>query len=144
MRISSILARKGADVVVIDPDATLEEAARRMADREVGALVVSPDGRRPEGVVSERDLLRLVAREGASCLARPVTEAMTREPTTCEPDTKVDELAAVMTDQRVRHVPVVDGGAMVGIVSIGDVVKSRLDELEVETQALSSYLSTGR
>jgi CBS domain-containing protein len=117
-------------------------ALAMLADHGVGALVVSADGRRIDGILSERDIARGLHERGAELLTQPVSGVMTGEVHTCVPGATVTELAQLMTDQRVRHVPVVDDGALVGIVSIGDVVKARLDELETERRQLVDYIQT--
>ena len=109
----------------------------------VGALVVSADGRSVDGIVSERDVVRALHERGAGLLADPVSSVMTAQVHTCVPTAGVEELARTMTEHRVRHVPVVEDGALVGIVSIGDVVKARLDELEEERAQLVDYIQTG-
>jgi CBS domain-containing protein len=144
MQVSVILRRKGAEVATVPPGATLVSAAERMSRDNIGALVVSWDGRVIEGIVSERDIVRQVASHGAACLERPVSDVADPDVVTCGEDTKVDDLMATMTEQRIRHVPVVRDGALAGIVSIGDVVKLRLDELEVQAQALTDYVTGSR
>lgn len=139
--VSVILDRKGAAVFTISPAATLVDAARLLSDKGVGALVVSADGATVEGIISERDLVRRCAAAGPDCWEGPVSEAMTAVVTTCTPDMTDEELMATMTSQRIRHVPVVVDGRLGGIVSIGDVVKARLDELEVQREALEQYVT---
>lgn len=144
MLVQALLATKGDDIVTIDANANVEELVRMLAERRIGAVVVSADGRRIDGIVSERDVVRALHGNG-DALKSPVSSIMTTDVFLVTPDIKVDELAALMTDKRIRHVPVVDeDGAMVGIVSIGDVVKSRIGELEVDITALVSYVTTGR
>ena len=140
MRVAVLLNRKSAEVVTIPPDATLTAAADLLARHDIGALVVSSDGRTVAGIVSERDIVRQLARYGADRLGATVAEAMTAAVITCQRDTTVDDLMATMTMRRVRHVPVVEHGELAGIISIGDVVKSRLDELELQAQALQEYV----
>jgi CBS domain-containing protein len=137
--IERVLADKGADVLTTTADTTVGEAVRRMSDRNVGAVVVLA-GDALVGILSERDVVRRLASE-PRVLDLEVGEVMTSPVTTCGPDTTIDELMRVMTDGRFRHVPVVDDGGLVGIVSIGDVVKRRLDELETETKQLTEYVS---
>lgn len=139
--VSVILERKGAEVVTVTPDVPLLSATRVMADNGIGALVVSADQRSVEGIVSERDLVRWLARYGTDCLQRPVSEVMTAEVWACSLETTVDELMATMTERRIRHMPVVVDGGLAGIVSIGDVVKSRLDELEFQAEVLEQYVT---
>lgn len=140
--VETILNRKGAAVVTIRPAATLGRAAALLAEHNVGAVVVSSDGRTVEGILSERDIVRRFARdEGVATSSVPVREAMTREVHTATPSTTCDSLMQLMTAKRVRHVPVVDGGVLIGIVSIGDVVKNRMDELEIERASLQEYVT---
>lgn len=141
LHVSVILERKGSEVVTIRPDAMLLAAAEAMSKHNIGALVVSSDGRSVEGVVSERDLVRDLARLGTGAVKRTVADIMTTDVTTCHPDATVDELMATMTQHRIRHVPILSDGALAGIVSIGDVVKTRLDELEVEKDSLEQYVT---
>jgi CBS domain-containing protein len=137
--IERVLADKGADVLTTTADTTVREAVGQMADRNVGAVVVLA-GDRLVGIMSERDVVRRLAVEPA-VLDLEVGEVMTSPVTSCTPDTSIDELMRVMTDGRFRHVPVVVDDRLVGIVSIGDVVKRRLDELETETKQLTEYVS---
>jgi len=141
MRVSAILKANDRAVVTVPPDASVEAAVRMMDEHDVGALPVSNDGRTLAGIVSERDVVRQIARVGPSCLALPVAELMTAGVTTCSPETTVDELMATMIGQRIRHLPVLVAGSLVGVVSIRDVVQSRLDELEMQTQALEQYVT---
>jgi CBS domain-containing protein len=139
--VSVILQRKGREVFTISPDASVADAARSLAEHGVGALVVSADGTRLDGIVSERDVVRHLARDGAAVLDQPVSNVMTAQVQTCGPDATVDELMSAMTAQRFRHVPILDGDALIGLVSIGDVVKYRVEELEVEAEALAEYVT---
>lgn len=139
--VSAILERKGRAVLTARADARLADAARMMAEKGVGALVVTDEGDRVEGIVSERDVVRRVAADGGSALEQTVGEVMTRSVTTCSPATGTTELATTMTEGRVRHLPVVEDGRLVGIVSIGDVVKSRLDELATQAESLERYVT---
>ena len=146
MLISAILHTKGSAVVTIAPDVTVAEGARALATYGVGALVVSVDGEHITGILSERDVARAVGVKGAAALDLTIAELMTAEVTTCRLGDTVDRLMEIMTAQRVRHLPVVDGAdrKLVGIVSIGDVVKSRLEELQTETKTLHEYITLGR
>lgn len=143
MRISSILRVKGDAVATIGPGATVHDAAREMARARIGALVVL-DGDEMVGIISERDVVRGVAEHGADALSHTVSDLMTSPVRTCRPEDSIDEVMALMTESRFRHLPVVVEGSMVGIVSIGDVVKRRVDHLESERQALTEYITTGR
>jgi CBS domain-containing protein len=143
VQISQLLRHKGHEVATIDGSESVRAALAMLADRGVGALVVSSDGRRVDGIVSERDVARGLHARGAELLTDPVSSVMTAEVHTCVPGARIHDLAQTMTDHRVRHVPVVDGdGMLVGIVSIGDVVKARLDELEDERKQLVDYIQT--
>ena len=142
MQISSLLRRKSSEVAIIDGSASVRDALALLAEHGIGALVVSSDGRRVEGIVSERDVARGLHERGAGLLTEPVSSLMTAQVHTCPSDANVHALAQTMTEHRVRHVPVVDDGVLVGIVSIGDVVKARLDELEEERRQLVDYIQT--
>jgi len=144
MRINSILNRKGDDVATVAPERTVADALGLLADHGIGALVVSTDGRTVEGILSERDIVRALAAHGAATVDHPVHQLMTDTVVTCTGEDTVDSLMATMTDQRVRHVPVVEDGVLSGIISIGDVVKHRVGELESETRHLKDYITTGR
>lgn len=140
MLVRSILQGKGSVVVTVGSATTLGDAVAVLRDRSIGALVVDhPDGR-IEGIVSERDVVRAVANHGLGALGKLVASVMTRDVSVCSLDDTADDLMRVMTDRRIRHVPVVDDGRLVGIVSIGDVVKARLGQLEEENRNLVGYL----
>jgi CBS domain-containing protein len=140
MRISDVLSSKpSAQVVTIAPDATVRDLLALLARHNVGAVVVSTDGETVDGIVSERDVVRRL-HEDEAILDGAVSVIMTRDVRTCEPDTSVDELRVVMTERRIRHVPVVTDGRLTGIISIGDVVKSSLDQLKFERDQLDSYV----
>lgn len=142
MRISDVLRNKGAAVSTISPDATVRELLAGLAERNIGAMVVvGPDG--VLGIASERDVVRQLHAQGPDVLSRPVSQIMTATVATCTKLDTVDSLSALMTNNRVRHVPVLDGAELVGIVSIGDVVKTRMEELEAEQQQLHSYITQG-
>lgn len=126
-------------VITISPAATARELIALLAEHNVGALVVSGDGRSVDGIVSERDVVRQLAADESS-LDAPISSIMTSEVHTCEPASAVDELMQLMTEHRIRHVPVVTDGVLSGIISIGDVVKSRIGELEFERDQLDNYL----
>ncbi|MEZ5097231.1 MAG: CBS domain-containing protein [Nocardioides sp.] len=140
MRIRDVLQSKpSAEVITIGPDATVRELLALLAEHNVGAVIVSQDGGRVDGIVSERDVVRrLHTDEGA--LAGPVAGIMTAKVHTTEPDHALEELMSLMTEHRIRHVPVLSDGQLTGIISIGDVVKSRIGELEFERDQLDSYL----
>jgi CBS domain-containing protein len=140
MRISDVLSSKPGDqVVTIPPDATVRDLLGLLAEHNIGAVVVSGDGETVDGIVSERDVVRRL-HEDEAVLDGAVSAIMTREVATTEPHTAVDDLRVLMTERRIRHVPVVVDGALVGIISIGDVVKSSLDQLRFERDQLDSYV----
>lgn len=140
MRIEDVLRNKGAAVATIAPEAPVSQLLASLAAMNIGAMVVvGADGL--AGIVSERDVVRKLHERGASLLAQPISEIMTTVVATCTPRDTVDHLAALMTENRVRHVPVLDDGSLAGIVSIGDVVKSRMAELETEQQQLQAYIT---
>ena len=145
MYVQSILAAKGTEVATIAPDATVRDAVALLNERRVGALVVSADGRSIDGILSERDVVRGLGSRSAAALDLTVADLMTREVTTCGDKDTIEQLMWLMTDQRIRHLPVAGAdGALGGIVSIGDVVKFRLGQLESENQALYEYITQGR
>ena len=142
MQISRVIRHKGREVATIDGAQSVRTALALLAEHGIGALVVSSDGRHVEGIVSERDVARGLHERGAGLLVEPVSSLMTAQVHTCAPEASVHDLAKTMTEHRVRHVPVVQDGELVGIVSIGDVVKARLDELEDERKQLVDYIQT--
>jgi len=141
--IADILRGKGSDVVTVTPDVTVEHLIGLLAQHRIGALVVSTDGAQVDGIVSERDVVRALAARGAAVLSEPVDQICTHNVITASPSTRVADLRQVMTDGRFRHVPVITDGRLQGIVSIGDVVKSSMSELESEREALTSYIQSG-
>lgn len=140
MLIGTILRGKATGVATVSPQATVAELLATLAELNIGAVVVSDDGVIIAGIVSERDVVRQLHGRGAEILGLPVSSIMTSEVRTCAPDTNVDDLRQTMTNHRIRHVPVVQDGRLIGIVSIGDVVKSAIEELETEKDALVGYL----
>jgi CBS domain-containing protein len=142
MRITDVLRGKGDLVVTIAPEKTVRELLDVLAEHRVGALVVSGGSGQVSGIVSERDVVRHLQTTGASLLDSPVRSIMTADVHTCTPDTYVDDLMVMMTERRIRHVPVVVDGRMVGIVSIGDVVKHRIGELQTERDHLTAYIQS--
>jgi CBS domain-containing protein len=143
MDVAAILKVKGRAVATADPSDTLLMVVHRLADKKIGALVVADDARRVVGIVSERDIIREVARGGPGCLSEPVVNHMTRGVVTCDPADSLDHLMEKMTKGKFRHLPVVENGQLTGIVSIGDVVKHHIAEVELEARALKTYLATG-
>ena len=144
MKVASILKSKGGRVVTMRPDSSITSVIQRMKLERIGAIVISADGERIDGIVSERDIVYGLADQHGDLLALKVSDVMTREVITCTPDDQIKHVMARMTHSRIRHVPVVDGGRLLGIVSIGDVVKDRMGELETETKVLHDYIAHGR
>ena len=142
MNVETILRTKGRSVVTIGVEATIEDAVQLLRRRGIGAIVVSDDGATVQGILSERDIVHALADEGARLLARPVSALMTRQVFTCKPGDSIAELMAEMTDRRIRHLPVIENGRLAGIVSIGDVVKNRLDEVESEASSLREFIAS--
>jgi len=141
MRIQDILHTKGSDVIHLRPDASVAELVRLLREHNLGAVVVSADGRTIEGIVSERDVIRRLA-DGVGFLDQPVSGVMTADVHTCTPQDSVESVMSSMTDRRIRHLPVVDAhDRLTGIVSIGDVVKSQIAQLEFEREQLEGYVS---
>lgn len=143
MHVQAILGNKGSQIVSIASDATIQEACRLLAEHRIGAVLILESGR-VAGVFSERDVVRAVAQHGERALQIPLSEVMSRNVLTCKPEDSVDDVMAVMTARRVRHLPVLEGDNLVGIVSIGDVVKYRLDEAALEVDSLREYVLAGR
>ena len=141
MNVETILRNKGNWVATIRPDATVADAIGMLNRERIGAIVVSDDGAGVDGILSERDIVIALADEGTDLLSRKVDEIMTRNVATCDPGDTVGELMAEMTSRRVRHFPVVADGRLCGIVSIGDLVKSRLDEVEFEASSMRSFIA---
>lgn len=144
MRISDILRAKGEHVITVDPGTSVEELVAVLGEHRIGAAVVSRDGSVVDGIVSERDVVRALAARGASVLTEPVSAIATTQVRTVEPDAQLGDVERLMTKGRFRHVPVVVDGALRGVVSIGDVVKNRIDELETERSTLTEYITGER
>jgi len=142
MTVSIILAAKGREVVTIEPGATLKSAVALLAERRIGAVPVLGADNRIVGILSERDIVRAVAEAGAAALEEPVSQSMTRKVSTCTESETIASLMERMTAGKFRHLPVVDQGRFVGIVSIGDVVKHRLQEMERDSAAMRDYIQT--
>ena len=140
MKISDVVRRKGDLVVTVKPDVTVAQLLDVLAEHRIGAVVVSDDGELVGGIVSERDVVRHLQRSGADVLRAPVSQIMTSDVTTCDPDVNIQDLARTMTELRVRHIPVVVDGKLHAIVSIGDIVKNRIDELQTERDQLVGYI----
>lgn len=142
MRIADVLRNKGSAVATVAPETTITELLAGLAEHNIGAMVVM-GAHGVVGIVSERDVVRKLHDQGAGLLSRPVSEIMTTIVATCAPHDSVDDLSAVMTENRVRHIPVLEAGKLTGIVSIGDVVKTRMEELKAEREQLQAYITRG-
>ena len=141
MRVADLLTVKGDSIVTIETHVSIIDAASRLREMRIGALVVTAPLEPLAGILSERDIVSAIGEHGTAALERTVGEFMTTEVITCTPTTTVDELMALMTERRIRHVPVTSEGHLVGVVSIGDIVKARLNDLEVEQRTLLEYIS---
>jgi len=141
--IGNILKVKGRAVSTARPADTVQEIASRLAQRKIGAIVIVGEGGLVSGIISERDLIRVIGQNGAKALQMPVADVMTRDVVTCQESTTVDEVMEIMTRGRFRHLPVVEDGGLVGIVSIGDIVKHHIAEVELEVSAMRGYFATG-
>lgn len=141
MHVKLILRDKGATVQTVRPDATITAAVDLLKTKRIGVLVVSGDGKSVDGIISERDIVNGLADHGATLLDQQVNALMTRDVKTCSPEDTVNSVMELMTDRRIRHVPVVQDGGLAGIISIGDAVKNRLHELEHEAEHLREYIS---
>jgi len=144
MRITDVLRVKGTRVVTVNADMKVRGLLDVLAEHRIGAAIVSHDGTSIDGIVSERDIVRAFAKRGAAVMSEPVTAIYMAEVYTVTPETSLEEVARMMTERRVRHAPVVVDGGLRGIVSIGDVVKNRIDELETERAALTDYITGAR
>ncbi len=141
MLVSQILKTKADDsVTTVKPDMLIAEAAKMLSDKRIGTLVISSDGKSPDGILSERDIVRELGRQGGSCLNMTVESLMTRKLVTCTKDERSDAILSKMTEGRFRHMPVLEDGALVGLISLGDVVKARLMELSMEKDALEGMI----
>jgi CBS domain-containing protein len=143
MTVQTIIDRKGNDVATAGPQNTVAEIVKMLADRRIGAIVITGADRRIVGIVSERDVVRVLAQRGPACLEDPVSLIMSRGVVDCSPSEKVNDVMRKMTEGRFRHVPVTVDGKLVGIVSIGDVVKHRMMDLESEASAMRDYIVMG-
>ena len=144
MRISDVLRVKGTQVITVTPDTKVRRLLAVLAEHRIGAVVVSHDGAAVDGIASERDIVRAFAKRGAAVMSEAITVIYTAEVYTVTPETQLEDVMRMMTEQRVRHAPVVADGGLRGIVSLGDVVKNRVGELETERAALTDYISGTR
>ncbi len=143
MKVESILAQKSTEVITTGPDVGLADAAKLLTDRRIGAAVVTDPPGQVVGILSERDIVRTLATRREDCIGLKVADAMTRNVVTCAPEDSIAGLMALMTERRFRHVPVKDGDRLAGIISLGDVVKYHVDEIEREAAAMRDYITTG-
>lgn len=143
MFVSDILAQKGTTIFTVVPATSVAEIAQQLSARRIGSVLVLDARGSVAGIVSERDLVRALARHGAKALELEARQVMTREVVTCDPDDSIDGVMQTMTEGRFRHIPVVRHGELLGLVSIGDVVKARLEETRHETEALKAYIVAG-
>jgi len=143
MYVETILRKKGDTVVTVEPDCLVSQAAQTLHEKRIGAALVLDAAGAIAGVLSERDIVRGVALNREACLSMTVKELMTRPVITCSPGDSIEQIMELMTERRVRHLPVMDDGMLIGIISIGDVVKQRISEIEHESQALKQYIAAG-
>ncbi|MCC7253126.1 CBS domain-containing protein [Hyphomicrobium sp.] len=143
MNVSSILKSKGRAVSTVRPNATLLDVTKKLAPKKIGAVVVVGENGHVAGIISERDIIRAVSEHGAQALSMMVSEVMTRTVVACQETSELDELMEMMTKGRFRHLPVIEDDALVGIISIGDVVKYHIAEVQMEVSAMRNYLATG-
>lgn len=143
MIVESVLNAKGSSVVTARPDTPVSEIAKFLAEAGIGAVVISADNARVQGILSERDIVRAIAEQGAGALSLSASDLMTQDVVTCAPADHVAELMGIMTEKRIRHLPVVSEGTLAGIISIGDVVRCRVQEIESEAEALRTYVTQG-
>lgn len=136
-----LISKDDFGVLSLKPDAKVSEAVTMLSEKRIGTIVISKDGKHPDGILSERDIVRELGKRGAACLDEPVSTMMTARPVTCTESDSADAILTTMTNGRFRHIPVVKDGVMIGLVSIGDVVKARLSELSMERDALTGMIS---
>lgn len=141
MHVAAVLKRKGNRIVSAAPADTVAAIARLLTEHRIGAVLVVEEDGRPVGILSERDIVRAIARDGAGALSRPASDLMTRELITGQPTDTVADLMAVMTDRRIRHIPILEESRIVGVISIGDVVKARIDDAELEVESLRGFVA---
>ena len=141
MTVESILKTKGTDVVTIRPTATIADAAQALAEGKFGILVVSENGTTVEGILSERDIVQAIARHGASTLDLSVDQVMTRDVIICSRKDRINDMMAVMSQKRIRHLPVVEDGKLAGVISMTDAMRARIDDVEHEATALRDFIA---
>jgi CBS domain-containing protein len=143
MNVATVLKQKGRSVSTVTPAMTLLEVAKQLAEKRIGVLVVVGASGGIEGIISERDIIRALSETGADCLQRPVAQTMTRQVVTCQETDTLNEVMAMMSQRHIRHLPVVAGGGLVGIISIGDLVKQHVAVIEMEATAMRAYIGHG-
>lgn len=143
MNVAGILKGKSADIITVKADDTIAVVAGLLGEHRIGAVLVMGDGQDVQGVISERDIVRGLANSGSGCLNMKASELMTSNVISCAPSDTIDQVMSLMTDKRIRHLPVMEDGALKGFISIGDVVKRRMDEVEQEAAAMRDYIATG-
>ena len=143
MKVATIVGEKGTEVITTNPDATLLDVVETLREHRIGCIVVGDGKEGIAGIVSERDVVRAIAASGADILNSPVSGCMTRKVVTCQMSDTIHTIMAKMTEGRFRHMPVVEDGKLVGLISIGDVVKFRIEEAEMEASAMRDYIATG-
>ncbi|WP_025900185.1 CBS domain-containing protein [Sneathiella glossodoripedis] len=143
MNVASILKGKGENIITADADDSIAAVAAQLNEHGIGAILVTNDANEVLGVVSERDIVRELARSGGGCLDMKASALMTTNVITCAPSDTIDDVMSLMTTKRIRHLPVMKGGKLCGFISIGDVVKNRIDEVEREAAAMRDYIATG-
>lgn len=141
MHVAAVLKRKGGTIISVRPTDTVSDAAKILSQHRIGAVLVIDDLGHPSGILSERDIVRCVAAQGPVALDKRASELMTRDIVTCQPTDTVAQVMAQMTQGRFRHVPVMEDGRLIGVISIGDVVKARLDDAEMEVESLRGYVA---
>lgn len=142
MKVEQILQSKGTEIFAVSENDTIEAAVGVLNEKNIGAVVVRGNGGEVVGILSERDIVRQLGEDGLNTLSRPVSACMTANPFTCSPQSSVDDVMAQMTEKRVRHLPVMNGGDMLGVISIGDVVKRKIEQAEQEAKALKDYIAS--
>ncbi len=143
MKVAEILKQKGQDVISVRPTESIQTLSHRLRLARIGAMVVLGEGGSLDGIISERDIVHGIAEHGASCLSLTVADLMTRRVITCTPEDSVTRISRLMTENRIRHLPVVEGTKLVGVVSVGDVVKNRLEEMSLEASVLRDLAIAG-
>jgi CBS domain-containing protein len=143
MQVQHILRQKGANIISVSPTNSVSDAVDVLSANRIGAVLVCDETGAIRGILSERDIVGGLATRGVACLSRPVSDLMTVDVLTCRPEDTIDQIMALMTEKRIRHLPVTADGDLVGVISIGDVVKLRMEEVEHEAEAMRQYIATG-